>query len=173
MASNSDYFFGGLFDFNGDGKTDIAEQFVAYKILEDINKEDGDEEDEDSYVPRTTLSERLRVARETNPPPDEKPIPERLTLSEYKQWKRTLIGGCVFSLFLYALFCVLPALFVYAALSVLDTRDSASVLASTIVALIGIFLIVCILIAALKSINECHDRLQQAKDAYLKTLSEK
>lgn len=169
MASNSDDFFGGLFDFNGDGKTDLAEQFVAFKILEDIEKEESDEEDDDSYVPRTTLGDRLRIARENNPPQDEKPIPDCLTHAEYKQWKHTLISGCVLSVFLYAVFCVLPGLFVYAALSVFDARESASVLVSTVIALIGIVLIVCIFIAAVKTINECRERLQQARKAYLRS----
>lgn len=36
--------FGGLFDFNGDGKEDIGEQWLGYKIFEEATKE----EDEDS-----------------------------------------------------------------------------------------------------------------------------
>ena len=42
---------GGLFDFNGDGKTDIGEMFIAYKIFEESTRRpDGsldDDEDED------------------------------------------------------------------------------------------------------------------------------
>lgn len=38
-------FFDSLFDLNGDGKTDLGEQYIAYKIFEDMSKED-DEPDE-------------------------------------------------------------------------------------------------------------------------------
>ena len=30
-----------LFDFNGDGKTDLGEQYVGYKIFEDVTKDSG------------------------------------------------------------------------------------------------------------------------------------
>lgn len=33
-----DDFFGGFFDFNGDGKTDFFETMLGFKILEDISK---------------------------------------------------------------------------------------------------------------------------------------
>lgn len=46
-------FLGGLFDFNGDGETDISEMFIAYKIFEESTRKaddslDGDE-DEDLF----------------------------------------------------------------------------------------------------------------------------
>lgn len=34
--------FGGLFDFNGDGKEDLGEQWIGFKIFEDITKNDDD-----------------------------------------------------------------------------------------------------------------------------------
>ena len=38
--------FGGMFDFNGDGKTDFGESWLGYKIIEDCMKE---EKDDDPY----------------------------------------------------------------------------------------------------------------------------
>ncbi len=35
MAKKNGGLFGGLFDFNGDGKTDLGEEFIAYKIFEE------------------------------------------------------------------------------------------------------------------------------------------
>lgn len=32
---------GGLFDFNGDGKVDLGEQYIAHKILEDCMREES------------------------------------------------------------------------------------------------------------------------------------
>lgn len=40
-----DDIFGGFFDFNGDGKTTWDEEWIAYKILEDIDKEDEPDND--------------------------------------------------------------------------------------------------------------------------------
>ncbi len=34
-------------DFNKDGKIDIAEEFIGYKIFEDIFKEEDDEDEDD------------------------------------------------------------------------------------------------------------------------------
>lgn len=50
MAAKPDGLFGGLFDFNGDSKTDIAEEFLAYKMFEAVTAEAEEkefEEDED------------------------------------------------------------------------------------------------------------------------------
>jgi len=37
--------FGGMFDLNGDGKTDLAEEFMAYKMYEEVTREDDDDDD--------------------------------------------------------------------------------------------------------------------------------
>ncbi len=47
MIPNRNDFLGGLFDFNGDGRTDPGEMFIAYKIFEATTKNDLDDEDED------------------------------------------------------------------------------------------------------------------------------
>lgn len=31
-----------MFDFNGDGKVDIGEEFMAYKMYDDVTGDDGD-----------------------------------------------------------------------------------------------------------------------------------
>ena len=47
MVPNRNDFLGGLFDFNGDGRTDPGEMFIAYKIFEATTKDDLDDEEED------------------------------------------------------------------------------------------------------------------------------
>lgn len=42
MAKKNGGLFGRLFDFNGDGKTDIGEKFLAYKIFEQCMKKNDD-----------------------------------------------------------------------------------------------------------------------------------
>ena len=44
---NDNDFMGGIFDFNHDGKTTLDEKIVAYKIYEDVSKE----ENTDKYKP--------------------------------------------------------------------------------------------------------------------------
>lgn len=39
MKPKNKDFFGGLFDFNGDGKTDLGEQFIAFQMFEAATKE--------------------------------------------------------------------------------------------------------------------------------------
>lgn len=40
-----DDIFGGMFDFNGDGNTDFAEEAVGFAIMEDMMSEDESEDD--------------------------------------------------------------------------------------------------------------------------------
>ncbi len=36
-----------MFDFNGDGHTDIGEEYLAFRIWEEMCLEDGEEEEEE------------------------------------------------------------------------------------------------------------------------------
>jgi len=57
--------FGGMFDFNRDGKEDFGEQWLAYKIFQECTKEDNDDADlnfdDDDFSPSTTYQWRTRV----------------------------------------------------------------------------------------------------------------
>lgn len=44
MSNHDDDFFGGMFDFNGDGKTSLDEEFIAYKIFEESCREEEQNE---------------------------------------------------------------------------------------------------------------------------------
>lgn len=48
MPSNKDDIFGGMFDFDGDGKTDIGEEFLAYMMFEEMTKDDKKSKTDDS-----------------------------------------------------------------------------------------------------------------------------
>ena len=39
--------FGGMFDLNDDGETDVIEQAIGFSILNEMSKEDEDEDDDD------------------------------------------------------------------------------------------------------------------------------
>ena len=45
MIWNNDDIFGGMFDFNGDGQTDAAEEALGFMILDEMSHEDNEEED--------------------------------------------------------------------------------------------------------------------------------
>ena len=52
MSSKNDDILGGLFDLDGDGKTSLDEEYIAYKIFEettcnDYGRIDADFEDDD------------------------------------------------------------------------------------------------------------------------------
>ena len=46
MAKKNGGLFGGLFDFNGDGKTDLVEEYIAYKVFEKCMKKSDDTDDD-------------------------------------------------------------------------------------------------------------------------------
>lgn len=41
--------FGGMFDLNGDGNVDLGEEFMAYKMFEEVTKEDDDDADDSLF----------------------------------------------------------------------------------------------------------------------------
>ena len=47
MIWNNGDFFGGMFDFNGDGQTDAAEAALGYQILDEMSRDDNEDDDED------------------------------------------------------------------------------------------------------------------------------
>jgi len=46
MAAEPFDLFGGLFDLDGDGRTDLTEEFLAFKMFEEVTGEGLDEETE-------------------------------------------------------------------------------------------------------------------------------
>lgn len=43
-----DNLFGNLFDFDGDGKTSLDEEFLAFSMFNEMNKKNEDEDDMDA-----------------------------------------------------------------------------------------------------------------------------
>ena len=47
MIFGNDGLFGGMFDFDGDGHTDMIEAYMGFQILQEMDREaDRDEDDE-------------------------------------------------------------------------------------------------------------------------------
>ena len=45
----SNDFFGGIFDFNRDGKTDFSEQFLSFMIMQDMMNTEEKDSDLDDF----------------------------------------------------------------------------------------------------------------------------
>ena len=45
MFWGSGEFFGGMFDFNGDGQTDAAEAAIGFQVLDEMSRENGEDGD--------------------------------------------------------------------------------------------------------------------------------
>lgn len=52
--------FGGLFDFNGDGKTTWDEEYLAFKIFEECTKEEENDFDKGTAACRTSPKAGVR-----------------------------------------------------------------------------------------------------------------
>ena len=48
MVWGNDDFFGGMFDFNSDGQTDAIEAALGYQILDEMSREDDDNESDNN-----------------------------------------------------------------------------------------------------------------------------
>ncbi len=167
MASGSDDLFGGMFDFNGDGKTDLGEEFIAFEMFEEMTKETDDEWDVKTHKIRRP-SETIRdyyddfrsnaVMMSVMPP-----INEDVTEEEYKIIKRTFIGNCLGSILLALVTCFVPAAFAYAAVASHDPRNSASGFVTAFFVIAGIVIIGVVLKEIAKNLAKSYRKLQQAK----------
>ena len=48
MFFGSNDFFGGMFDFNGDGQTDAVEAAIGFQVLDEMDREDDEDNDSDN-----------------------------------------------------------------------------------------------------------------------------
>lgn len=53
MIWNNDDFFGGMFDFDGDGKTDAIEAALGYQILDEMSQSNENNKNQDEqFIPQ-------------------------------------------------------------------------------------------------------------------------
>ena len=155
MASKKDDFFGGMFDFSGDGKTDLGEQFIAYKIFEEVTKEDdpdSDDSDDIGFTPKRATSYRQPV-RPSKPLPSMQPIPEHISFTDYKNRRHAFMGEVFLSILVAAVLCFIPGVIVWAAISSYDAKNSASGFVVTVFVIAGLVVAGIILYAAASSIS--------------------
>ena len=78
MSSKKNDFFGGFFDFNGDGKTDIGEEWIAYQIFQECMKDE-----KSSYKPHTSSANKKK--KTTQIINKKAPLPEIYTEEELNE----------------------------------------------------------------------------------------
>lgn len=170
MASKNDDLFGGMFDFNGDGKTDLGEHFIAYKIFEEVTKEDNpdsDDPDDIGFTPKRRTGCR-QPTRSAKPLPSMQPIPEHLSFADYNKRRHAFVGEVFLSILVAAALCFIPGVIVWAAISSYDAKNSASGVVVTVFVIAGLVVAGFILYAAASGISQSYKHLMTAKEVYLK-----
>lgn len=173
MSSNNNDFFGGLFDFNGDGKTSIDEEFLAYKIFEETTKEESDDENEDDFIP--TYHTAPKAAPIITPTPVQQSkisVPETLTKENYPQRKNALKSGILVSILTGLFLSILPIVVMWATIASYDDKNSAYWLVFLLFFGGGLVVLGIIWNIAIKSISEDSNNLRIMNENYQKLLSE-
>lgn len=170
MASKNDDLFGGMFDFNGDGKTDPGEQFIAYKIFEEVTKGDDPNSDDPvdiGFTPKRRTGCR-QPTRSAKPLPSMQPIPEHLSFADYNKRRHAFVGDVFLSILVAAALCFIPGVIVWAAISSYDAKNSASGFVVTVFVIAGLVVEGFILYAVASGISQSYKHLMTVKKVYLK-----
>ncbi len=194
--------FGGLFDINGDGREDLAEQFLGFQVAEGT-KEETDGEDAlfsdgedtgfacaDELTNRSLQNSfRTNPAKETVCSAEAKPKTGRkkqkgeeqegqtaaaaiTTPQEYCSQRTWEVAG-ESAAFVFGLpFCVIPCLLIWLAVSVYDDHNSVSWFVSLIVGGIGLAFLIAILQAIFQAVKESRLEWKEKKETYLASLSQ-
>ena len=159
MPSNKDDLFGGIFDFNEDGKTDIGEEWIAFNIFQECMKDESDQNE----TPIPTHTYRKKPVKEIS---HVTVIPERPTDEEYAKLRRSIKGDYFITLIAATVICFPAVAFLIAAIKTYDANNSAS---GFIIALFSCILIavVCGVIIAIKNDFKNHsERLRILEKNY-------
>ncbi|MBP3871762.1 MAG: hypothetical protein J6E46_12405 [Faecalicoccus sp.] len=163
-----DDFLGGRFDFNGDGKTDLGEQYIAYKIYEDMTKDE--KEEKPSYSDRSSAWNTSERRERLKP----KPIPEYMTEEEFKEreqlYKNHISGTNVATVIM----CFIPCLFVFITLQVCAEypNNSANGFMLILVFAIAWFFIRTSIQSREESIKMYEEHFRKEKEVYIKSVKQ-
>lgn len=178
MTSNND-FFGDLFDFDGDGKTSLDEEFLAYKIFEETTKEENediDDEDveiEDDFIPTYhSIPNSAPTATTAPATPTKVSVPETLSKENYPQRKNALKSSIFGSIITGLFLSFLPIVVMWAAVSGYDDKNSSYWLVFLLFFGGGLVVLGVIWNAAKKSLSQDIENLHTLNENYQKLLSE-
>ena len=167
MKDEKDDFLGGLFDFNGDGKTDCGEMFIAYKIFEDVTKDESDSDDKNSYASGNSSSlfsgSRSSIFTSTVPDYSNAKVPKAMTPELYKAIRSNFILDCVSSIIGSLLLCFLPGVLIWAAIAAYDPKNSEVLPFTVLLVIGGLIAIGLILKSGYTKISNSYAYLEKAK----------
>lgn len=170
MSSNKNDLFGGMFDFNGDGKTTLDEEYLAYKIFEETTKEDN--KTDDDYTP--TFHSPTRKNPIITPPitTQKVNIADNLSKENYPQRKKALKSSIVVSIITGLFLSILPIALMWATIASYDDKNSAYWFVFLLFFGGGLVVLGIIWSTAGKSISQDSSNLRTLKENYLNLLSD-
>ena len=166
---NDDDFMGGFFDFDGNGKTTLDEQYVAYKIYEETTKEEKNNVSSQKPVFSHNKPHSTPVKKNIS---FQKPIPAFMTIEEYQKRRRLFFRDVIISLVVAMIMWLPLGVVIWASISAYDQKNSASGFITLIVSLIAIAGIIIICKELFSGIAKSYEHLQKEKEVFYKTATE-
>ena len=164
MPSNKDDLFGGFFDLNGDGKTSIDEEFVAFQMLHD------DEKNEDNLFSTPKPSNKtngVMYQKQSQTVSPDLPPKERYIKA------KSIFNSNIFSAIATSIIVLFPVIAVnWAAISTYDEKNSASGFLIAVFLIAGIAIIGCLWKAVIPGISDAYQQLVETKNTYLDTVTD-
>ncbi len=150
--------WGGMFDFNGDGKTTPDEELLGLALIEDEIKNN-----KDSVFAQEPSCKNKKTSYKKPP----KPIPELVDASNYKSLCREQYSGIVGTIIALIILLLPAAVILSCAFSIYDPKSDASEFLVLLFSIAGFIYCGGSIYAAGKSINTHLNNLTIIKERYL------
>ena len=185
---------GDMFDFNGDGKTDADEEFMAYMMFQELQKENieddpdslddlndfsefGEDDFDDSkpvftpardHYPTFAAPSSSESVTDSDPEPD---TPMPISLVDYKYLRNDFIRNSISLILLCLLVCDIPGFMMLAAVFVYDPKVRFSWYVSFLLGIGGVVLLCYIAKLFLSAVAENVAAIRECKKQYILSLS--
>ena len=147
--------WGGLFDFNGDGKTSVDEEWIAFNIMEEASKNNS------NYQTNTSCRKKKH-----HPIPAIKPIPDIVDDTNYKALCGEYRRECICAITALVIMLAPAALILWAVYSTYDPKNSASDFLTILFTIAGMVYGGVVLHTTIKSINTSVKNIKTVKSRY-------
>ena len=171
-------FDGGMFDIDGDGKTTEDEEIAAILALAMVKKmEDDKQREEAQRQPRCTAPVPMQRTKSVFPastvPQTEEAEKQPISADEYKRIRSALIELTMGGLVLALILCVLPGLFIWAAITTHTPGNSGSNFVSILFVAGGMGIIIFIFYIYIGVIKGQLESFLKTREQYRKSLSDR
>lgn len=153
----SDDFWGGMFDFNGDGKTTWDEEMLGFAIIEDNIKRNQD----------NLSSSSSYKSKNPKAVPMIKPVPEVVDDSNYLHLRSEYRTECVCAVIALIVMMAPAVIILWAVYSSYDPNNSASDFVTIVFTLAGFLYGGVLIYTTEKSIKTSIENLKTVKERYL------